>query len=173
MVQKRYRFEPLGSHHNRAAFACGEETLDRYFHQQAGQEQRRRVAAVYVLFDTEQDAVVGYYTLSATGVQLEGLPPETARKLPRYPVVPAILLGRLAVDTRYRGQGFGELLLLDALARAHAADQIGAAAVVVDAKGDAARRFYERYGFQQCVDDPYRLFIFMATIAALLPSPPP
>lgn len=173
MTQERHRFEPLGKHHNRAAFASGDEALDQYFRQQVGQEQRRRVVAVYVLYDVAENTVIGYYTLSATGVQLEGLPAETARKLPRYPIVPAILFGRLAVDARYQGQGFGALLLIDALRRCHAVNQIGAVAVVVDAKGDAARRFYERYGFRPFAEDAYRLFLPMATIAQLVPTSRP
>lgn len=164
----QFRIEPLGPSHDRGAFACGNEALDRYLHAQAGQDARRKVAAVFVLHDTEANLVAGYYTLSATSVDPTDLPAELVKKLPRYPVLPAVLLGRLAVDARYRGRRFGELLLLDALRRAEAhSAEVAAMAVVVDAIDDAARGFYERYGFVRFEDEPYRLFLPMATIARL------
>ncbi len=168
MPGDHYLFEPLGPHHNRAAFSCGVVALDRYFRQQASQDLQRNLAAVFVLRDTTSELVIGYYTLNATSLESTGLPPAVTTRLPRYPVLPAVLLGRLAVDERYQGQGFGELLLVDALRRSLAtSEQIAAMAVVVDAKDDAARGFYERYGFQRFLDDEYRLFIPMTTIANL------
>jgi ribosomal protein S18 acetylase RimI-like enzyme len=167
MTNERYNFEPLDVRHDRAAFSCGVDVLDRYLRQQAGQEMRRRVAAVFVLHDREQGAIVGYYTLSATAILATELPSDVTKKLPRYPSLPAVLLGRLAVDIHYHGQGFGELLLLDALHRALAQDQVAAMAVVVDAKDDVARRFYERYGFRKFLNNEYRLFIPMATTMTL------
>jgi GNAT superfamily N-acetyltransferase len=163
----RYRFEPLGEH-NRAAFSCGTPELDRYFHEQAGQEMRRHVAAVWVLYDAADDLVAGYYTLSAASVEPTGLPSEVARKLPRYPSLPALLIGRLAVDERYRGQGLGGLLLMDALRRSRTLrQQLGIVAVIVDAKDEQARRFYQRYSFRRFAGDERRMFVLMATIAKL------
>ena len=168
MADDRYRFEALGSVHDRAAFSCGVEALDRYLHRQAEQDLRRRVAAVFVLYDTASSLIVGYYALSSTAIDPAALPPEVTRRWPRYPSLPAVLLGRLAVDRRYRGGGFGRRLLLDALRRALAhADQVAAIVVVVNAKDDAARNFYERYGFRPFVDDQNRLFIPMETITEL------
>ena len=168
MTEGSYRFEPLGRHHNRAAFSSGVEALDRYFHQQVGQDQRRGVAAPYVLVDTATRDVVGYYTLSTFSIVPTDLPAALARRLPRYDTVPAILIGRLAADRRYHGQGIGRLLLVDALLRSLAiSQQIGAMAVVVDAKDDAARSFYEHYGFKRFVDHEYRLFLPMVTVAQL------
>src|SRR6266542_2950755 len=112
-VRSDYRFEPLGKQHDRAVFACGVEALDRYFRVQAGQDSRNRITSCFVLVSGD-GSVAGYYTLSATGVALADLPPELAKKLPRYPVVPATLMGRLTVDQRQRGQGLGEFLLFDA-----------------------------------------------------------
>jgi GNAT superfamily N-acetyltransferase len=167
----RYRFEPLDAHHNRADFSCGVEALDRYFRQQAGQDQRRRVAVPYVLVDPTTGAVVGYYTLSTLSILAESLPDEVTRRLPRYQALPAILIGRLALDQRYRGQGLGELLLMDALrCGLEISRQVGAMAVVVDAKDNAARAFYERYGFIRFLDHEYRLFLPMATVAQIFPS---
>jgi len=119
----------------------------------------------YVLVDTATGGIVGYYTLSTFSIVPTSLPQGMAKKLPTYEAFPAILLGRLAVDRRYRGQGFGEILLVDALRRSlESTRQVAAMAVIVDAKDDAARAFYERYGFMRVVDDEYRLFLPMATV---------
>jgi predicted GNAT family N-acyltransferase len=173
MRDARFALEPLGSQHDRAAFASGVAALDRYFREQAGQDMRRRAAVVHVLVERETAALAGFYTLSATGVDVAAFPAEVARRLPRYPRLPAVLVGRLAVDGRFRGQGLGRGLLLDALARSyHLSRQIGALAVVVDAKDDEARRFYAHFGFRQLADADNRLFLEMATIAGLgLPEP--
>lgn len=132
------------------------------------QDFRKRVAAVFVL-TSDGESVAGYYTLSQYSVALDSLPPETARKLPRYPLVPATLLGRLAVSTARRGEGFGSLLLMDALYRSLLGSrQLASAAVIVDAKDDSAAAFYKKYGFIALPRIPNRLFLPMATIDALL-----
>ncbi len=110
--------------------------------------------------------VAGYYTLSATSVQLGELPAQTVRKLPRYPLVPATLLGRLAVDRRHQGKGYGRFLLGDALYRA-ARSEIASFAVTVDAKDENARRFYERESFLPFPDRPMKLFRPTADIRRL------
>src|SRR5205823_5224866 len=148
MTEPRKQVEPLAPHHDRGAFSCGEPTLDRYLRQQARQDVERRVAAVFVLVGDSPNQIAGYYTLSATAVLLTDMLSEFAMRLPRYPVVPAILLGRLAVDKRFRARRYGELLLLDALDRSfRSSKEIAAAGIVVDAKDLDARSFYERYGF--------------------------
>ena len=114
----RYRVERLGRHHDRAVFWCGKETLDAYLRQRARQDDDRNVAKAFVLYDAQDDRIAGYYTLSSAAVQLEELPPETQRTLPRYPHVPVILLGRLAIDREYQNQHLGDALLFDALRRA-------------------------------------------------------
>lgn len=161
--------EPLGKQHDRAAFACGNEVLDRYLKEIASQDARRLVAAPFVLVAaTTPKTILGYYTLSAFGIDLGSLPTEVARKLPAYPIVPATLLGRLAVDQRYRKQGIGEFLLMDALHRAYVQSaQIAAVAVVVDAADAPAARFYRHFDFISLPDRPDRLFLPMKTIAAL------
>jgi len=173
MRDPQFALELLGAQHPRASFSSGVAALDRYFREQAGQDMRRRAAVVYVLVERETGMPAGYYTLGATGVDVATFPADLARRLPRYPRLPATLIGRLAVDQRYRGQGLGKGLLLDALARSyHLSHQLGALAVVVDAKDEAARRFYEHFGFRRLVDEPNRLFLAMATIAELdLPAP--
>lgn len=164
-MEGAFRVEALAPHHDRASFASGVEPLDRYFRTQAGQDARKNVAAPFVLV-LPDGAIAGYYTLSATGIGLSELPAQTTRKLPRYPLLPATLLGRLAVDLRYRGRGYGRLLLADALLRS-LRSEIASFAVIVDAKDDGARRFYERESFLPFPDQPMRLFRPMADIAGL------
>lgn len=108
----------------------------------------------------------GYYTLSATGVKLTEFPTGITRRLPRYPLVPATLLGRLAVDRNHQGRGYGRFLLADALFRA-VRSEIASFAVIVDAKDDNARRFYERESFLPLPDQPMKLFRPMADIRQL------
>src|SRR5271170_2547837 len=139
-----FRSEALRPQHKRSGFSCGVLELDTYFQRQAGQDVRKRVAAVFVL-TPDGATVAGYYTLSQYSLQLAYLPPQIAGRLPRYPTVPATLIGRLAVSLEFRGLKLGELLLLDALDRAVAAsEQVASAAVVVDAKNDHALAFYEK-----------------------------
>ncbi len=123
------------------------------------------MAAPFVLV-LPDGAIGGYYTLSATGVKLTDFPTAVTRKLPRYPLVPATLLGRLAVDRTHQGRGYGRFLLADALSRA-VRSEIASFAVVVDAKDDVARRFYERESFLPFPDQFLRLFRPMADIAKL------
>jgi ribosomal protein S18 acetylase RimI-like enzyme len=141
-----YRIEPLGTDHDRPSFSCGVESLDRYFHNQVGQDVRRSLASCFVAVHLLDTAICGYYTLSATSVSLGDLPPALAKKLPHYPRIPATLLGRLAVDYRFRGRQIGRLLLYDAIAQTRHAN-IATAMLVVDAKDDTAAAFYRRYDF--------------------------
>jgi GNAT superfamily N-acetyltransferase len=154
----------LGAKHNRADFHSGSEPLDRYLRERANQDFKRYVATPFVLYDADAKRIAGYYTLAATGIQFDDLPAAMQKKLPRYPIVPAILLGRLAVDRRYQGQGLGAFLLVDALRRS-LMNEIVAAAVVVDAKDDAARSFYEYHNFVSLAEQPLRLFLPMTLIA--------
>lgn len=162
-----WKAEKLAKRHKRKKFDCGQASLDSYLHRQASQDARRNVAAPFVVC-RDDDHVIAYYTLSAISVDVDGLDDETARNLPKYPEVPAILLGRLAVDQSQQGNGLGGWLLIDALFRARRqADQIGAWAVIVDAIDDGSAAFYERYGFKRFRDCPNRLFLTMSTIAKL------
>lgn len=159
------RVEVLGPQHDRSGFDSGVEPLDRYFRAQAGQDARKNMAASFVLVLTD-GTVAGYYTLSSTALKLAELPAQVTRKLPRYPLVPATLLGRLAVDQRQQGKGYGRFLLADALYRA-VRSEIAAFAVVVDVKDEGARRFYERESFLSLPDQPMKMFRPMADIEAL------
>jgi GNAT superfamily N-acetyltransferase len=159
------RVEPLGPHHDRVSFTSGVAPLDRYLRTQASQDARKNVAAPFVLV-LPDGTIAGYYTLSSTAILAPELPADIVRKLPRYPFIPATLLGRLAVDHRHRAQGHGRFLLADALFRS-VSSEIASFAVVVDAKDDSARRFYERESFLPFPDQPMKLFRPLADIAAL------
>lgn len=160
--------EPLESRHDRADFSCGNDSLDQYLRQQASQDVKRSLAAVFVTCAEASNSVVGYYTLSAFAIFPAELPEAITRKLPRYDRLPAVLLGRLAVDQRLKGKSLGKLLLLDALFRGlKQVKQVGVLAVVVDAIDENAVGFYKHFGFQPFVDHPTRLYIPMATIARL------
>ncbi len=162
--------EPLTDHHNREAFHCGVEVLDNYFRRQIGQDVRKEVACAYVLVSPEdRRAVLGFYTLCSTVIPLEGFPPETARRLPRYPNIPATLIGRLAVSAAHRGKRLGEYLLMDALSVSlKQSRKIASVAVVVDAKDERAGEFYRKFGFMPFSGNPARLFFPMKAIARLV-----
>ena len=127
------------------------------------------MSVCYVLTaDADPSTIIGYYTLSNLSVELTGLPSKLRKSLPKYPRIPATLIGRLAVSSEHTRQGFGEHLLLDALKRAYDARRvIGSALVVVDVKDEPATSFYTQYDFQRTKSDPMRLYILMGTIAKL------
>jgi predicted N-acetyltransferase YhbS len=168
-VPSPYRIEPLDHRrHDRASFSCGKSELDRYLRERATQDARRKFAAPFVAV-AEAATVAGYYTLSALSVVMSDLPGEVAKKLPRYPEVPVTLVGRLAVDTRHKGRGLGEHLLLDSLSRSLATSaQVASFAVVVDAIDDEACAFYRHFEFLPFPDQARRLFLPMKAIEALL-----
>jgi GNAT superfamily N-acetyltransferase len=165
-LAESFRIEPLSSNHDRSRFVSGSDALDRYFREQASQDVKRRVATCFVAVGATAQDVAGYYTLAAASVALNALAPEIARKLPRYPVVPAVLLGRLAVALHYQGEGLGGILIADALKRTARAE-LGVFAMVVDAKDEAARRFYEHYGFALLPGETRRLFLPIAALHRL------
>jgi len=160
--------QPLAKHHDRLSFRCSAAELDDYLQHRASQDVRRRAAAVFVLVPEDQpQRIAGFYSLSSASIILDELPAELAKALPRYPLVPAVLLGRLARDVNF--PGVGRLLLLDALARSlRHAEQVAAAVVLVDAKNENARQFYAKYGFQAVAPDSRRMFLPMRTVAKLL-----
>lgn len=159
--------EPLGDRHDRTSFASGVVELDRYLRTQAGQDAKRSVAATFVLL--EQDlTILGYYTLSAYGIRLGHLSPEVVKKLPKYPILPATLLGRLAVSREWQGKKMGQLMLMDALHRSMKnTREIGSIGVVVDAHNESAEKFYLHHEFTRLPGDTRKLFLSMATIKKL------
>ena len=163
----QFVIEPLGSKHDRAAFSCGVDSLNVYLRKQAGEDLKKYTAVSFVL-TADGKTIAGYCTLSQYAVQLENVPEHLAKKLPKYPMVPTTLIGRLAVDSAFRGQRHGETLLMDALYRIcrHGRELVSAGAVV-DAIDAAAVAFYEKYGFLKLPKAPNRLFLPMATIEEL------
>jgi GNAT superfamily N-acetyltransferase len=157
-----FRIEPLCADHDRAQFVSGAVPLDRYFREQASQDIKRRIATCFVALNLETREIAGFYTLTATSIALDALAPEIVKKLPRYPVVPAALLGRLAIAKTAQGKGLGGALLADALMRTARAE-LGVFAVLVDAKDEAAQRFYERFGFTSLPAESRRLLLPIAT----------
>ena len=165
--ESHFFIEPLGSKHDRAAFSCGVDSLDIYLQKQAGQDLKKHAAVSFVL-TPDGKTVAGYYTLSQYAVQLENVPEHAAKKLPKYPMVPTTLIGRLAVSSAFRGQGHGETLLMDAFYRiCQHGRELASAGAVVDAIDGAAVAFYQRYGFLELPKVPRRLFLPMGTIQAL------
>jgi GNAT superfamily N-acetyltransferase len=161
-----YRIEPLSPHHDRAVFSCGAPELDRYLQQQAGQDLKRRLAAVFILTNDSR-TVAGFYTLSAHSILASDLPLELTRTLPRFPL-PVTLLGRMAVAQSLQGRGLGEFLLFHALDRARiGSQQVASWAVIVDAKA-GARDFYLKHDFTPLPTQPDRLFVPMKTIEKML-----
>jgi ribosomal protein S18 acetylase RimI-like enzyme len=160
------RLVPLDAQHDRKRFDSGSPRLDRYLREQVSQDIRRRVAACFVAITNEQ-RVAGYYTLASAGVELSALPQATAKKLPRYPSVPAVRMGRLAVDRDFKGVGLGGALLADALRRSAQAE-IEAHALIVDAKDETAADFYRHHGFIALPSSALRLFLPLATVAGLM-----
>lgn len=169
-ARERYAVVPLTARHDRCAFACGVGPLDRYLKQQASQDARRNVATVFVAEDAATGLVHGFYTLSMAAVLLDKLPDAVAKRMPRYPTVPAVRLGRLAVHLNARGTGLGAHLLLDAMDRS-LKSEVAWATFLVDAKDDTARSFYARYGFRALLDDRSHLFLVRATIEPLFARP--
>src|SRR5450432_1931566 len=108
-----FRLEPLSGEHERSLFRCGEDALDRYFHTQVTQDIRRHVANCFVAVETLTSHVAAWYTISAASIPLVDLPPDETKRLPRYPTLPAVRIGRLAVDRRYQRRGLGELMLMN------------------------------------------------------------
>ncbi len=156
-MERPFRIERLDAH-DHSGFDCGVSTLNVYLQKQAGQEVRRRVTACNLLIEQTTGQIAGYYTLSAGSVLLSDLPEASAQKLPRYPTVPVIRIGRLAVDRHFQGQSLGSVLIYDALQRAATGD-IGVYAVVVDAKDDAAAAFYKRHDFIAFESAPRMLYL--------------
>jgi predicted GNAT family N-acyltransferase len=163
MSPPAYSVEALGNQ-ERLSFSCGVSDFDRYLHLHAGQDARRKVAAPFVMVDKD-GRVVGYYTLSSYAIRATELPPDKAKKLPKYPLIPATLLGRFAVSQAHQGQRLGRVLLMDALFRSWKnTAQVASVGVVAEAYNEAVRDFYLHHEFVPLADDSRKAFIAMRTI---------
>lgn len=166
-AEPNYIIEPLGEQHNRAAFSCGVEALDRYFQgDPIRQDMSRRLAAAFVMTH-DGASVAGFYTLSSLSIASADLPEGLAKRLPSRLPIPVTLLGRMGIHRDLKGRGLGTDLLMDAMHRVFTATQtIASWAVVVDAKEGAAE-FYRKHEFIPMTTNPNRLFLPMKTIEKL------
>ncbi len=160
--------EPLNSTHKKSDFSCGKGMLDSYIHKQAHQDAKRKLSACFVINEAETNLIKGYYTLSNSSIPSELIPDQIRKKLPQsYHSIPTTLLGRLAIDDRFQGQGMGKLILIDALKRSFEISKtIGSFAVVVDPIDQDAENFYNKYGFLK-LPDSGKMFLPMKTISQL------
>lgn len=158
----------LNSSHRKKEFSCGKEMLDNYLQKQANQDIKRKLSVCFVLNDKETNLIQGYYTLANNSISQNLIPAKFQKKLPKsYTSIPTTLLGRLAVDNRFKGKGVGKLLLIDALKRSYEiAKSIGSFAVIVDPLDKAAEKFYNKYGFIK-LPDSEKMFLPMNTIKTL------
>ncbi len=161
----KWVIEPLNSKHIRSHFICGNEGLDRYLKKQASQDIKRKLAKVFVACESGSSNVVGYYTLSAASFNRNKFPVERLKKLP-YTDIPAVLIGRLAVDQIWQGKKLGEYLLVDACRRVVETSQntLAINAIIVQAKDKGAKDFYLKYGFIPFINESFHLFIPTKTI---------
>ena len=143
-----FQIQLLEKKHNKTDFDCGYDLLDNYIKKQATQDVNRDLSACFVLIDKVNN-VLGYYTLSANSIKREDFPERLRKKLPpSYNELPTLLVGRLAIDKSIKGNGFGEILLVDALRRClKISESMGTISVIVDPIDDKAQAFYSRYGF--------------------------
>lgn len=152
--------------HDRQSFTCGVAELDDYLHHFAAQQSKKGVAVVRVLVDSDRpETILGYYSLSAAQIDVAQLDAQAQKKLPRYPI-PCFRLGRLATHSSHRGQGLGRILMGCVVERClEARKQVASYALIVDAKGSAAKAFYEHYGFSPCRDNPMTLYLSLGAPA--------
>lgn len=158
--------------HDRSEFSCGVAVLDRYFREHVTQDIRRRLTNCFVAIEQTSGVVAGYYTFSAASVAALDLPEEATRRIARYPLLPAGLIGRLAVATRFRGRHFGAALLADAVQRAMRAEP-AIFTLLVEAKDESAAAFYRVHGFQPLASKPNTLFLSLGTAGRALMAPGP
>ena len=157
-----FRLEALSDGHDKQGFACGEEPLDRYIRTQATQDIRRRISSCFVAVEEGTSQLAAYYTLAAASIPTPDLPTEITKKLPRYPTLPAVRIGRLAVDLKFQGRGLGGAMLADGLSRVLVSPP-AVFALLVDAKNDNAVAFYRHHGFVPLSSYPRTLFLPVAT----------
>jgi GNAT superfamily N-acetyltransferase len=164
-----FRLEPLGKHHDRGAFSCGVQSLDHYLKTQASQDMRRKANAVFVMVSADAPMrIIGYFTLCAYTLSQSAVPEAARKHIPRYPLVSATLIGRLAVAADHHGHGLGGVLLARALRKSYEnASVVGSSMIVVDALDERAARFYEAHGFIRLADS-MRLILPMQTVSSLI-----
>ena len=155
-----WTFKTIDGSVNKERFDCGSHPLNEYLKKYARQNHESGLGKTYVAID-EEEGVIGYYTISTAQVKSDFLPQKVTKKLPKYPI-PAVRIGRLAVDKSMHGQGLGKELLMHALTNIlELSERVGIFLVIVDAKDDDAVVFYEKYGFVQSPENPKTLFLLL------------
>jgi len=166
-VSARFAIEPLAKRHRRSDFTCGNDRIDSYFREAVSQDVKRDYATCFVAREIATDRVAGFYTLSSSSVPLREVPEALARKLPRFPSVPAVLIGWLGRHEDYAGLGLGEALLFDAV-KTVALAPIGAHALFAEAIDERAAAFYAAFGFTPLIERHRTLYLPVATALRLL-----
>lgn len=157
----------LKKSHKKNGFDCGKRPLNDYLAKIAKQDVEKGVAVCYVL-EGEEERVVGYFTLSSGSIPKEEIPEKESKRLPRYSDIPFAVIGRLAVDRKYQGKGYGDYLIVEAFAEIlKVAEMLGIAGVFVDPIDDSAIKFYGKFGFVK-LNSSDRMFIPMATVRELM-----
>jgi len=159
----------LNQDHDRNSFDCGDPDLNFFLKNLSSSFLKRNLCGIHILEDeTDPCKILGFYAISPISIEYKKLPLDVRKKYPpKIDKIPAYLLGKLAVSEKFKGKGFGEILLMDALAFiAEESKKMGGAFVLVDAKNEKAKSFYEKYGFIEFPDNPLCLFLPVKTIAA-------
>jgi predicted GNAT family N-acyltransferase len=160
-------FEKVSKSHKRKDFDCGVYDLSRFLHAYAIQNEKKNRSRTFVMLKPDDRTILGYFTLASFQVDFEDCPEELKRKLPKYPL-PVALIGRLAVDSKYKSRGYGKVLLVEALRRSWLASQtFPIHAVVTHAKDSSVRNFYLKFGFKELLDDSRHLYIPLSVISSL------
>lgn len=164
-----FKIQPLKTRqHIRSHFCCGKDSLDNYIQKQASQDLKRKIATVFVLIDDPDCNILAYYTLSNYTIDISVLDQSLAKHLPRYPQLPATLLGRLAVDQEHKGKRLGELMLINALRKSlDVSTQVASFAVIAEVIDEEALSFYVKYGFQPFNQEPMKVYLPMKSIEQL------
>jgi GNAT superfamily N-acetyltransferase len=161
--------QPLSAEHGRRSFTCGVDALDDYLRRFARQHAAANISRTFVATDGVE--IYGFYSLTMSAIRKANLPAKYANRFPNFPL-PVACLARLAVASRHQRQGLGELLLADALQRClRLSTEIGMIGVIVDAKDEKDRGWYERYEFERLPDSPLTLCLPVSAIERLFASP--
>jgi GNAT superfamily N-acetyltransferase len=167
-LNHKVMIELLNKKHNRTNFDCEKEILNNYLKNQAGQDIKRKLSTCFVLSELKTNNIQGFYTLSNSSIPLNSFSEKIQKKLPKsYTSIPTTLLGRLAVDKKYKGNGIGKILLIDALKKSYYNSQLIASfALVVDPIDEDAENFYKKFDFIK-LPDSGKMFITTKTLSEL------
>lgn len=162
------RFSEFKDKVKRDGFDCGNDHLNDFIKTKGSQYEKNNLARIFLAIEEDTITIAGYYTLSGNSVDLTNIPENDSKKLPKHLRVPVALIGKLAVDKNFQGQGLGSYLLMDALDRIlNLSEEMGYYAVEVDAIDDKAKSFYDKYGFESLLDDNKHMYITLKKLLRL------